>query len=236
MSREQVTGKKGKYYFVYDGAFRTSVSPDHPDAITRINKKGVTVHEKEVRALFGKIEDISFFDGDFGRNLLITLDPNEDNETPILSFGAESMDGEQVMKKLPNVDLTKEVRISPYKFIPDDSEKERRGISIFQQDEAGNFTVKITDFFWDGKNNLNGMPEINWEESSLADRKIHFIKVNEFLVKYTTENIIPKLAERTTSVSPIPHSYEEQELSREFKKTSTDAAGLINEDVEGIPF
>ena len=241
MSREQITGKKGKYYYVISDelgtgntAFRTSVNIDHPEALSRTNKKGVVVHEKEVQSMFGRIEDISFYEGDFGTNLLITLDPNEDGETPILSFGADSSDGEDVMRKLPNIDFTKEVKVSPYRFKPEDTQKERSGISIWQQDNDGNFKVKITTAFTevsevDGKKvytSLHGFPQINWEEASVAERKIHWIKVNEFLVKHTNENIIPKLGTGTTRVSPIPKSYEAQELNKQFPKKESFTADI----------
>lgn len=206
MSKEQVGGQQeGKFYSVVGGTFRTRVPENHPEAVSRVNKKGVTVYEKEVRALFGKIENITVYEGDFGKNLNITLDPNEDGEVPVASFIVDSRDGEDVMKKLPNVDFSKEVKIAPYRFIPEGEAKERSGVSIFQQDENGEFRKKLENYFWDGKNALHGMPSIDWDKASEADKKIHFIKVNAVLVEYLEKNILPKFVEK----APTPTTEED---------------------------
>jgi len=207
MSKEQTANQQdGKFYYVVGGIFKTKVPENHPEAVARVNKNGVTVHEKDVQALFGKIENVSIYEGDFGKNLNITLDPNEDGEIPVASFVLDSRDGEDVMRKLPNVDFSKEVKIAPYRFTPEGETKEKSGVSIFQQDENGYFKVKIENYFWDGKTNLHGMPSIDWEGATEADKKIHFIKVNAFLFDFLEKKILPKFSDKEEKPIEYPEN------------------------------
>lgn len=203
MSREEKATSLKQYYQVFDGTFRTKVDENHPEALKRINKNDKVVFEKEVRALFGYIQNVYFEQSDFGQMLKIELDENEDGKIPVLSFGVESKDGRDVLRKLPGIDFAKEVRIMPYKFKPED--KEIAGISITQQSETDEFTVKIENFFFDQatKKYLHGFPEIDWDNASETEKKIYKIKRDEFFVEYTKENILPKFGSvPSTTKSP----------------------------------
>ena len=199
MSREEIYKKKN-YFYIINGTWRQIVSQDHPEAVRRDweatdGKKG-TKYEREVTALFGKILEIAFIEGDYGTNINITLDPNEDGISPILSLSASGREGEDFMKKLPNINLDKEVKLRPFNFDGENG-NEVRGLEILQQDEADNFTVKITNFFRDNekKLNLNGIPTPPKEndEMTKADWKIYFLQVNQFLIEYTRNYMIPKI-------------------------------------------
>lgn len=216
MSREQIVEKKNWYYTI-DGSFRQKVEQDHPEAVRRDwksadGKTSGTKYERIISALFGKIEKVEFVAGDYGLNINITLDKNDDGINPNISLLAASREGEDFLKKLPNIDLSKEVRLMPFNF-DDDNDREVRGLSITQQDNEGNFKVKIMSFFFDPekKENINGYPVVaDRDAMDKEDWKVFFIQARKFLVKYAEENIIPKLAERTIGVSPIPKSYEEE--------------------------
>src|SRR3990167_5154458 len=224
MSRELIVEKKNWYYTI-DGSFRQKVAQDHPEAVRRDwksadGKTSGTKYERIISALFGRIENVEFVAGDYGLNINITLDENEDGVNPNVSLLAASREGEDFLKRLPNIDLTKEVRLMPFNF-DDDNDREVRGLSIMQQDEAGNFKVKITNYFYDPekKENINGYPVVADRDSmDKEDWKVFFIQARKFLVKYAEDNILPKLETRTIGVSPIPRSYEEQELDKKFKE------------------
>jgi len=206
MSREEKGTSKKQYYMVFDGTFRTKVDQDHPEAKARINKNDKQVFEKEVRALFGFIQNVYFEPSDYGEQLKIELDENEEGKIPVLSFGVESKDGRDVLRKLPGIDFTKEVRIMPYRFSPED--KEIAGISITQQDEAEKFTIKIENFFFDKaeKKYLYEFPIIDWDNASTSEQKIYKIKRDEYLVNYTKNNIIPKFQDaQWVKKNAVPH-------------------------------
>lgn len=216
MSREEAATTSDKqFYQVYDGSFRTKVREGTPEALERVNKKGVQVFEREVKALFGLIENVALEDSDFGKQVKITLDANDEGRHPVLSFGVESKDGRDVLRKLPGVDFSKEVRIMPYRFVPEDKNEEVSGISFTQQDEEGKYTIKIENFFFDNekKEYLHDFPTINWDDSSESDQKIYKIKRDEFLVNYLKENVIPKVSAMKPADTGI--KYPEDDLNPE---------------------
>lgn len=196
MSREQENKSDKVYYTVFDQKFRTKVREGTPEAIERINKKGVRVFEREVSALFGVVEDIFLEDSDFGKQVKIVLDKNEEGKNPVIGFGVESKNGRDILKILPGVNFAKEVRILPYRFTPEGESEERSGISIAQADEDGKFTVKVQNYFVDPvtKGPANGFPTINWDKATEAEQKIYKIQRDAFLVESLEENILPKFA------------------------------------------
>ena len=215
MSKELVV-KKGRWYGIIDGTFRVQVPQDHPEAVRRDwksadGKNSGTKYERIVNALFGVIQEVSFQEGDYGTQILIKLDENEDGENPIVALATASREGEDFMKKLPAIDLSKEVRLRPFNFTGE-SNDEVRGIEVMQQDDAGNFTVKIRNFFrdYEKKENINGFPspEGDTDMYSKDDWKIYFLSARKFLIAYTKEHT--NLDAGTRSVSPIPKSYEEE--------------------------
>lgn len=113
MSKEEKGTSNAVYYSIIGGEFRTQVPETHPEAQrrdweTRDGKKG-TKYERTVKALFGKIEGIEIRDGEYGKSLNITLDQNEDKQNPVISVGTATRFGEDILKKLPHIDLSKEI-------------------------------------------------------------------------------------------------------------------------------
>ena len=211
MSREQVV-KRGLYFSIIDGSFRTKVPQEHPECVPRewTSTDGKTtkmIYERKVDYLFGFIRDIQFHDGEFGMNINVFLDENDNGESPIISMGTATREGEDFMKKLPNIDLSKEVRFRPFNFTGSENE-EVRGMEMMQPDSEDNFTVKMTNFFSskvkqeDGSfkySYLNGFPEPEGDTESFSkdDWKIYFLLARKFLITYTKEKIVPKITKET---------------------------------------
>lgn len=188
MSRE-VTGSSDKtYYSTFDGTFRTRVREGTDGAIERINKLGKQVFEREVDQLAGVIEDIRIEPSEYGDQLKITLDKNGQGKHPVLSFGVESKDGRDLLRKLPALDLTKEVVFAPYKFQPDDSDTPRSGISLYQDNQ------KIENHFFDTatKTFKYGFPTIDWNAATKSQQKVYQITRDEFLMNFLQENVLSK--------------------------------------------
>lgn len=157
------------------------------------------------KSIGGKIVDVEFFEGEYGKNLLVTFDFEDETEPVTVSFGTNTPFGEDVMKKLPNINFNEWVVFSPFAFT-DDNGKDRKGVSITQGD------VKIQTFFTERKEdkngkvtykNINGLPEVEGDAKDYDsdDWKIHFTKIRKFLVKYTEENIMPQFGK---SAKPAP--------------------------------
>lgn len=222
MSREEIKEKQ-LYYTIVSGSFRVQVPQDDPSAVRRDWKsadgsKSGTKYERIVNALFGYITNVDFRDGEYGMQVYITLDENEDGEKPVIALATASREAEDFLKKLPNVDLNKEVRLRPFNFEGNEGD-EVRGMEVMQPDGEDKFKVKITNYFRDveKKVNINGFPnpEGNTEDYSKDDWKIYFLSARKFLITYTKEKILPKITEvqldrRTT----IPKSKEQEDRIR----------------------
>ena len=224
MSREEIK-KTGTFYTVIEGTFRTRVDETDEDAERREwstpdGKTGVK-WERVIGALVGKIEGIAFYESDYGKNLQITLakdDPTD--KTRIISLGTASNYGEDTMKKLPNVNLTKEIRFRPFCFTAEDTGKEVRGMELTQQDEQGKFTKKVTNYFWnvEKKEARHGYPtpEGDVQAYSSDDWKIFYLQARKFLIQNTIEQVISKVSTTGNTEPPADYPVDEDALHPAF--------------------
>lgn len=179
-----------------DGSLRLPVVEGTEGAIKReyeMSDKTMGVkHELVFKSLSGVITDIAFFEGDFGKLIQVTFFDKEaevEAQEFVLSIGTATNFGEDLLKKLPSVDLTKEVTLTPYSF-EDDRGKTRRGVTLLQDGE------KITNFFYDieKKKNINKYPDPEGDTKTYDsdDWKMYFTKARKFLVKYAEDNLVKK--------------------------------------------
>lgn len=134
--------------------------------------------------LIGKITNVEFREGNFGRTIQVTVIDGEEKPV-VLSMSTSSNYAEDLMKKIINVDLEKPVKISPYSFV-DDKKKSKKGITIFQGDK------KLTNYFYDSekKKNINGYPEPKKLKKPLSKDqwKLYFAEAREFLVEQVSKH------------------------------------------------
>ena len=175
-----------------DGTFRLASEEGVEGAVRRdyetSDGKSGTKWERVYRSIGGKIVDMEIYEGDYGTNIIIGVEHEEGIDH--LSFNTGTPYGEDLMKKLPNIDFTKEVTFSPYNFT-DDAGKNRRGISIVQDDE------KIQNFFYDAKKKepINGLEAIKLPKGKTISKdkwKAYFLEVRVFLLEYVQEHILPQ--------------------------------------------
>lgn len=200
-----LTDKASKRY-VYvlgsEGDLRESVPEGTEGAVKRdyetSDKKTGTKWEKIYKSIGGKIIDVSFFNGDYGTQLQITFDLLNDQEPVTLSLGTNQPYGEDVMKKLRNVNLNEAVVMTPYNFT-DDGGKNRRGVTITQGDE------KIKSFYSDGTKSINGMPEPKGKTDEYTKEKwsLYFATVRDFLVEEMKEHVLPQFGHENMSNVPL---------------------------------
>lgn len=199
----QNTRDTRKYVTVLsDGTIRLNVTEETEGAVKReyetSDKKTGVKYELVFSELSGKITGLNFQDGDYGKNLQIEV---TDGDPIVLSLNTASSFGEDFLKKLPNIDLTKEVILRPYSF-EDDNGKLRKGITVIQNGD------KIASYFYDveGKKNINGYPTPDQKKVKSFDKddwKIYFIEVRKFLIAYA-ENNIPLIKETEAKQASQP--------------------------------
>ena len=223
MSGAEQAQASGLWYAINEGKFKRKVSEDTEGAIprrweTRDGKSGIK-HELHYNALFGTIQNLKIVDGEYGQQVLIELDKDENDQTPIIALSLNSKYGVDFLKKLPNIKLDQEVRIMPFSF-ENDNGKEVTGVRIDHRDSEDKFKAKVNNFFSDGGNpakSINGYPdpaENARETYSKADWRNYFsYVVPKFLVDYTNTNIVPKFHSETPK-STMP-DYPEDEIDPE---------------------
>jgi len=149
-------------------------------------------HELWYKEVGGTITNVHFFEGDYGKNLIITLDAGMD-EPVELSLGVATRYGEDVLKKLPNIDFNKQVILTPYGF--ESEGKTLQGVSIVQDDN------KVQGAFYDPekKKNLLKMPEPG-DITDKEDWKIYFMQARKHMIQYAEKEILPQFEGVTAEV------------------------------------
>ena len=188
-------GSNTRFASIKEGSIRVKTTEDDtsPNLVKReytnpTTKEDGVAYELKYAFLDGFIENIEFDELDWGKVLNITIDGIT------LSINTSSRFGTDFMMKLPNIDLSKEVRIRPYDFESKDNGKRIVGLSIMQGES------KIQSFFTektkDGKfKSVNGIPEVKPEDYKKFDKddwNMHFTKVKKFLIEYTEKKVLPK--------------------------------------------
>lgn len=197
-----------------DGKFHVTVPEGTEGAVVRKYKtsdgKEGTKIEKTYTEVIGKITKINFYEGNFGKQLQVTVEDGK-NDPIVLSLSTSSNYGEDMMKKLINVDPNKFVKIVPYSFL-DDNGKTKKGITIWQKNDATGKNEKLKNYFYDEekKKNIHGYPEPKKGKGgkplSKDQWKIYFAECREFLVETLTEHF--KIEESTEVVSTADQDFE----------------------------
>ncbi|MES2224166.1 MAG: hypothetical protein V4469_04515 [Patescibacteria group bacterium] len=198
-----------------DGKIHVTVPEGTPGSVVRTyetsDKKKGSKTEMVYTELIGKVSKIGFFEGDFGMQLQVTVDDGK-NKPVVLSLSTSSNYGEDMMKKLINVDQNKFVKIAPYSFT-DDNGKMKKGITIWQKNDKTGKNEKLQNYFYDAeaKENIHGYPEpkkLKGGKKLTKDQwKLYFGECREFLVEKITEHF--KIEETQSSVSTADQDFED---------------------------
>lgn len=194
--------ERGRYFSILaDGKMHETVPQSTDGAVLREYETSDGQKGSKWELVYTKIEatitNVRIVPGDYGDQLQVTF-TDGDNRV-ILSQNTSSSFGEEVMKKLPNVDFAKKVSMRPFAFHDEkNTEKIIRGIQVFQD------KTKINNFFWDAekKVELNGFPKPEGDTKTYKtdDWKIHFLKTRKFLVEYMQANICSKFKTEDKSI------------------------------------
>ena len=187
-----------------------------------VNDKSGTKYEILHNAIDGIISNIEIRKEEtkgFGDQLVITFE----KEVSVV-INTDSRFGSSILRQLPNVDLTKPLKLMPYSYTPKGKDKEVTGVSLKQ---GVGFEDKISDFFFDfeNKKSLHGIPEATFDFATAEEweTKKFWSDVDNFLQTYTIEKVIPNLVEFVADVA---------------EESKQEVVTGINDDIapEDIPF
>jgi hypothetical protein len=159
---------------------KTKVDSQTPNAVMRKTQSGEESWALEHDFVTGVIEKIFYKEDEkYGNSFEVLIGDAIDNYS--LGFTEDSRFWFDFMKKLPNIELSKEVKITIYDFEDKKTGKRRAGVSVEQND------VKILSYY-DKKNDkgewelLHGYPsgkDIDFKDKD--EVKMYFIKVKKYL-------------------------------------------------------
>jgi hypothetical protein len=174
------TRQTGNFITILSGKMCQRVSEDTIGAVKRTNKLGNVVYEKFYDSFTGKLIDIKVQDGTYGKTWNFVFKDKEEPYTLQLSYSNSFSTA--LLKMLPNIDLTKEMKISP--SVKEIDGVNRSSLFINQDGKAMKHAYS--------RENPNGMPDMEqvtvkgvliWDDT----------KRLEFLDKMVHETILPKL-------------------------------------------
>lgn len=188
------------YLSIIQGNFRQTVEETSQGAIRRDYElkdgtKG-TKFELSFIEWSGKIIDLRMKDTKYGETLEIEMND------AIITINVESRYFDDIMMKLPAVNLAQTLSIHPYDFEVDG--KRKKGISLEQNGE------KIKSYYWNDKDgtSCNGLPQPKADAKKTykkSDWTLYFLTRTNFLkatldgIKETLESIVPEIS----TVAPL---------------------------------
>lgn len=174
------TREEGNFITILGGKFCQRVPEGTPGAVTRTNKVGKTVHEKFYDSFTGKLVGIKTQDGEYGKSWIFSFKDGE--EVYHLQLSYSNSFATAFLKMLPNVDLTKEMKVSPSTKEVDGKNKS----SLFINQNG----VAIKHAYT--REHPNGMPDM--EQVTVKGQQVwDDTKRIEFLYNMVATTIIPQL-------------------------------------------
>lgn len=176
----------GNFITILGGKFCQRVKEGTEGSVSRVNKMNKTVHEKFYDSFTGNLVGIRTQDGEYGKSWIFDFKDKEDVYHLQLSYSNSF--ATQFLRILPNIDLTKEMKVSP-------SVKEVEGknrSSLFVNQDG----IALKHAFT--KDNPNGMPDL--EQITVKGSKVwDDTKRIAFLANMVATTIIPKLPKQESS-------------------------------------
>jgi len=148
---KHTTGGSAVYLSVSDGKLVQSVSQQTEDSVSRVNKSGKTVHEVFWRDWTGTILGIEKREHPYGEDWCITV--HDGTQKAVIKMQVGSRYATEFAKRVPNLDLTKEVRIMPWSLVDEATQKKKTGIALYQDG------IKVAPYYT--KDSAEQMPNLN---------------------------------------------------------------------------
>ena len=171
----------GNYITILGGKLCQRVKEGTEGSIKRTNKIGKIVSEKFYDSFTGKLVDIKTADGAYGKTWNFHF--QDKAEIYVLQLSYNNGFAMALLKTLPNADLTKEMKVSPFTKEVDGKNKS----TLFVNQDGTALKHYYT------KEHPNGLPE--WKQITVKGEKVwdstDQLKFLEDMVKTT---IVPKLA------------------------------------------
>jgi hypothetical protein len=196
---------EGKFITILAGKFCMRVPENTEGAVQRVNKLGKTVFEKYYDHFTGKLIGIKVQDGTYGKTWNFSFQDKED--VYVLQLSYSNSFATAFLKMLPNIDLSKEMKVSPSVKEVDGKNKS----SLFVNQDGQTVKHAYT------KENPNGMPDM--EQVTVKGEQVwDDTKRIEFLHNMVVTNILPKLG---VTAQTVETAEPKKDLNKELEDFGT---------------
>lgn len=128
LSNESKVGKT--FLNIVAGKFAQRVPEGTNGAVSRKNKKDALVWEMLYDSLSGQITSMKIEKDDYGKHMAVDVKSGID--TFQVQIPVDSKYFDTFCYKINNVDLSKDVKITPYSFEPSDGSGKKTGMNLYQ--------------------------------------------------------------------------------------------------------
>lgn len=174
----------GNFITILGGKFSIRVPEGTKDSKERVNKLGKTVHEKFYDSFTAKLVGIKTQESPYGKNWLFAF--KDGAEVYNLQLSYSNSFATAFLKMLPNIDVTKEMKLQPVAKEVDGKMKS----SLFVSQEGVTIKHAYT------KDKPNGLPQM--EQISVKGQLVwDDTKRLEFLHAMVDKDILPKLPQQS---------------------------------------
>lgn len=192
---------QGNFITIYNGKFCQRVEAGTQGSVSRENKLGKTVHEKFYDSFTGKLVGIKTQDSTYGKSWIFSF--RDGGDVYHLQLSYSNSFAVALLKMLPNIDVTKEMTVSP--SVKEVDGKNRSTLFVNQ----GGVAIKHA-YTRDNPNGLPDMTKVMVKGQEVWDDTDRL----KFLEEMVFDTIIPKLegihdSEEVTidedgEVAPVP--------------------------------
>lgn len=171
---------EGKFITILNGKFCQRVPEGTPGAVQRTNKLNKVVWEKFYDSFTAKLVNIKVSDGAYGKSWNFMF--KDSGEIYTLQLSYSNSYATAFLKMLPNIDLTKEMKLSPSQKVEDGKTRS----SLFVNQDGKTIKHAYT------KDNPNGLPDME-EVVIKGQKQWDDTKRLEFLNNMVNTKILPQL-------------------------------------------
>ncbi len=176
----------GNYITIFEGKFSQRVKEGTIGAVSRVNKKNNLVWEKYYDSFTGKLVNIRTQDSPYGKNWL--FDFRDGKEVYHLQLSYSNSFAKNILKMLPNIDLTKEMKVQPSQKVEGDKTK----TSLFISQDGVTLKHAYTK---DVPNGLPQMVQVTVKGQAQWDDTDQLVFLNAMVER----DILPKLPKDVTA-------------------------------------
>jgi hypothetical protein len=195
------SAESNTYLSISLGKLRKKTDAENPNAVKRTSEKtGKDMYELVFAGLTGKIVGLEYKESkDYGNSLVVKV--KDESDIYNVQISEESKYFSEFLTKYPNIDISKDIELKPYDFIPKGETSRKKGLVIVQNGE------KLSNYYItkDGEKYIpkDGIPTYDLNEFDLDEWKIYNVRLRKFLKKQLLEKFIPNIVKSFMSTPEL---------------------------------